>query len=176
VEVLGPGERGEIVVAGPTVTRAYCELPEATAAAKIAGPDGRTWHRMGDLGYLDDQGQLWFLGRKAHRVETGEETCFPVAVEAIFNEHPKVFRSALIGLSQEGARRPAVVIEPEEGGFPPSRAAREAFSAELRELGARHPHTAAIETFFFHRAFPVDLRHNAKIRRGDLAAWAAKRT
>ncbi|RMG09406.1 MAG: peptide synthase [Planctomycetota bacterium] len=172
--LLPPGERGEVVVHGPTVTKAYCELPEATATAKLRDGKGRVWHRMGDVGCLDEDGRLWFFGRKAHRVVTGSETLYPVAVEAIFDEHPRVFRSALIGLGDRPAQRPAVVVQPEEGAFPVSRAARAAFCEELRALGARFPHTAEIERFFFHRAFPVDLRHNAKIRRGELAAWAAR--
>ena len=46
---------------------------------------------------------------------------------------------------------------------------------ELRTLAANHPHTASIDTFLFHPRFPVDIRHNAKIGREQLASWAAKR-
>ena len=66
---LPQGEIGEICVTGPAVTRAYVDEPEANALSKI--PDGeRVWHRIGDLGYLDDEGRLWFCGRKSHRVMT----------------------------------------------------------------------------------------------------------
>ncbi len=171
---LGPGERGEVVVAGPSVTKAYAELEEATRAAKLRGPDGRTWHRMGDLGYLDEQGRLWFCGRKAHRVEAAAGTLFSVCCEAVFDQHPGVARAALVGVGPRGQQRPVIVVEPRPGAWPRGAAAREALFAELRALGAAHPHTAAIETFLVHRAFPVDVRHNAKIRREELAVWAAK--
>ena len=59
-----PTGQGEIVVTGPSVTRSYDHLPAADAAAKIEDGD-KIWHRMGDLGYLDVDGRLWFCGRKA---------------------------------------------------------------------------------------------------------------
>jgi acyl-CoA synthetase (AMP-forming)/AMP-acid ligase II len=170
---LGPNQRGELVVTGPSVTHAYCERPEATRAAKMRDDAGRVWHRMGDMGSLDDDGRIWFLGRKSHRVEVGGQVLYPVACEAIFNEHPKVFRAALVGLGERPDQRPAIVVEPEQGAWPAG-AEREAFVASLKQLAAAHEHTKAIDVFLFHRSFPVDLRHNAKIRRGQLAAWAAK--
>jgi acyl-CoA synthetase (AMP-forming)/AMP-acid ligase II len=65
---LPPYAVGEICVKGPQVTRTYVERPQSTAQAKIADGDS-FWHRMGDLGYLDDAGRVWFYGRKTHRVE-----------------------------------------------------------------------------------------------------------
>ena len=53
---------------------------------------------MGDLGYLDAQGRLWFCGRRAHRVKTKAGTLFTIPCEAIINEHPDVARSALVGI------------------------------------------------------------------------------
>ena len=83
----------------------------------------------------------------------------------MFNTHAKVFRSALIGLGKPGGQVPALVVEPEPGAFPATAGARAAFVAELRGLAGRHAHTAGIRTFFFEKAFPVDVRHNAKIHR-----------
>jgi olefin beta-lactone synthetase len=170
---LGIGERGEIVVTGPTVTKEYCERPEATRAAKIKAEDGTLWHRMGDMGYLDPEGRLWFLGRKTQRVVTSEGTLYPAACEAIFNEHPHVLRSALVGLGERGSQTAAIVVEPEPDAFPTSNSLA-TFTAEVLALGAKHTHTAGIQRVLFHRGFPVDVRHNAKIRRGELAVWAAK--
>ena len=65
---LPQGQVGEVIVSGPTVTPSYHRCPEATAAAKIEDDSGALWHRMGDLGYLDDKGRLWFCGRVAERV------------------------------------------------------------------------------------------------------------
>jgi len=89
--VLPPGEIGEIVVQGPVVTRAYFNRAESTRLAKIPEPDGDGFHhRMGDLGYLDPRGRLWFCGRKAHRVQTPDTTLFTIPCEGVFNAHPDV--------------------------------------------------------------------------------------
>ena len=166
-----PGEIGEIAVKGPHVTREYFNRPEATALAKImAGPGGEFYHRMGDLGYLDAQGRIWFCGRKSHRVVTRQGTFFTIPCEAIFNTHPAVFRSALVGVKRGSETEPVICVElePEAGAKPAS------LIAELRDLAAKHPHTRPIQRFLVHPGFPVDIRHNAKIFREQLAAWASR--
>jgi len=174
VRELPPGQTGEIIVKGPSVTREYFRQPEATALAKIPDGDG-FWHRMGDVGYLDAEGLLWFCGRKAHVVETREGRMFTEPCEAVLNEHPRVFRSALVGVGIPGDQTPVAVIEPESGAFPAGGRARAKFQQELRDLAAGHPITAPIQRFLFHRSLPVDTRHNVKIAREQLAAWAEKR-
>ena len=167
--VLRPGDIGEIVVAGPVVTREYDRLPEATAAAKLTDEEGRVWHRMGDLGYVDEDGRLWFCGRLAERVLTADGPLYTDCCEAIFNRHPKVYRSALLGFGTPGRQTPALAVEPERGVFPLGREAATAFQRELRSLAEAHPHTAGIQRFYFVKRFPVDVRHNAKIHRLSLA-------
>jgi acyl-CoA synthetase (AMP-forming)/AMP-acid ligase II len=164
---LPAGAIGEIIAAGPVVTKAYDAAPEATARAKIVVGD-RTWHRLGDCGYLDAEGRLWFCGRQVERVETPAGTLFPEPCEQVFRRHPAVVRCALVGLGERPAQRPALVVEANLGV-----AAAEALAAELRTLAAAHPVTREIRTFLFHPRFPVDVRHNAKIHRLALARWAA---
>lgn len=178
---LAEGVIGEIVVRGPVVTKSYDAQPEATALAKIYdGPRGASmaspglaesslWHRMGDCGYLDADGRLWFCGRKAERVVTRGATLHTEPCEQVFRRHPRVGRCALIGLGARGDQTPAIVVE---ATLPDSRACR-GFARELRELALQFAHTASIRTFYFHRKFPVDVRHNAKIHRLVLARWAA---
>jgi acyl-CoA synthetase (AMP-forming)/AMP-acid ligase II len=169
VEEWGPGAIGEIVVRGPVVTRAYTCNEHETRLAKIT--DGETfWHRMGDIGSFDDQGRLWFHGRKAHRVHTACGVMDTIACEAIFNEHPQVRRSALIALGTSPCQTPVIVVEP--WGLVADEAP---LFNELRDLARANPLTANIEHFLIHRSFPVDIRHNAKIFREQLAAWAAKK-
>lgn len=163
------GEIGEIVVRGPVVTRAYDGNESENRLAKIANEHG-FWHRMGDMGYLDGTGRLWFCGRKAHRVGTAAGVLYSVRCEAIFNEHPQVRRAALVGLGRWGRQTPVVIVEP-TGPVD----SEQALFAELRGLALANPLTAGIERFLVHRSFPVDIRHNAKIFREQLAAWAAKR-
>ncbi len=173
---LEAGKTGEIVVKGPVVTPQYFRLPQATELAKIHDPDGSIRHRMGDLGYLDPQGRLWVCGRKSHRVRTAQGEMYTICCEAIFNQHPAVYRSALVGVptGRDGYQRPAVIIEPEPGQFPNTEDARDRLRAQLLELAAASPLTGEIRDLLFHRAFPVDIRHNAKIKREILGAWAAR--
>ena len=167
---LGPGEIGEITVLGPTTTEAYEARPEATRLAKIAR-GGRVVHRMGDVGYLDPEGRLWFCGRKSQRVALGDRTLFTAPVEEVFNAHPAVLRSALVGVRRAGAVVPVVLVERQPGATLDD----ETLIAELGALGARHSATRGLGEFAVHPAFPTDVRHNAKIAREQLAAWAEAR-
>ena len=173
--IVPPGEVGEIVVKGEMVTRSYVNRPEQTAAAKIADTDGTIWHRMGDLGYIDAQGRLWFCGRKAHRVITEEGVLYPIPCETIFNQHPEVQRSALVGVGEPGRQRPVLVVEPKAGHFPRAVLDRQRLAMELLAMGAEYAHTQGIRDILFYRhVFPTDVRHNVKIQRELLAVWAAQ--
>lgn len=173
-EELAPGEIGEILVQSPSVTREYYQRPEATALAKV--PDGEGfWHRMGDVGYLDSAGRLWFCGRKAHVVETSAGRMFSVCCEAIFDEHPDIYRSALVGVGKRPAQRPVLIAEPEPGKFPRNRQQRGELIEQLLARGAAHELTRDIRDVLLHRSLPVDTRHNVKINREALAVWAAGR-
>lgn len=172
-EVMGTGEVGEITVAGPTATDTYFNRDAQTRLAKIRErlPDGseRIVHRMGDVGYFDEAGRLWFCGRKSHRVEAPGGPLYTEQVEPVFNLHPDVRRSALVGVGPAGAQEPVLCIELADG-VPAREWPR--IERELRVLGQSRVHTAGIGRFLRHRRFPVDIRHNAKIGREKLAAWA----
>lgn len=162
-------EVGEIIVRGPVVTPAYDHNDSENRLAKIKDQGGG-WHRMGDLGYLDNEGRLWFCGRKAHRVTTAMGTLYTICTEAVFNNHPQVARSALVGVRGTGGMRPVVIVEPCARVVDQGR-----LFAELRDLALKHGHTAEIKDFLLHNSFPVDIRHNAKIFREKLAVWATGR-
>ena len=68
--------------------------------AKIQTDNG-FYHRMGDVGYSDDNGRIWFCGRKSQRVITENETLFTICCEGIFNKHASVFRTALVGANMK---------------------------------------------------------------------------
>jgi len=170
--LLPAGEIGEICVSGPVVTQEYFRRPDLTALAKIPdGSHGRKWHRMGDVGYFDTHGRLWFCGRKSQRVITPKRTYFTDQVEGIFNAHPAVFRSALVGVSRNGCVEPVVCVELEGAANPQ---AMRVITTELLEVGAKWELTKVMRTILFHRAFPVDIRHNSKIFREQLAVWAQR--
>ncbi|MCB2183165.1 MAG: AMP-binding protein [Desulfobulbaceae bacterium] len=165
---LGANEIGEIIVTGDVVTRAYDNNETENRLAKI-GDGEKFWHRMGDMGYFDEQGRLWFCGRKAHRVITEQEILYTICCEAIFNEHPKVFRSALVGVGPAGRQEPVLIVEPYD-----SIEDEKIFFKELAELAQANPLTKKITKFLIHPSFPVDIRHNAKIFREKLAVWATE--
>jgi acyl-CoA synthetase (AMP-forming)/AMP-acid ligase II len=168
------GEIGEIIATGPSVTREYDGLPEATRLAKIADGD-RIWHRMGDLGTLDTEGRLFFFGRRVEKVRTSEGELPTESLEPAFRQHPQVFRCALIGLGAAPHQTPALVVEPRAGYFPESEAARDRFVAELRDLARINPQADRVQHIVFQRALPVDVRHNAKIHRLQLAKeWTSR--
>jgi acyl-coenzyme A synthetase/AMP-(fatty) acid ligase len=134
----------------------------------VSAPSGAVWHRMGDAGYLDAVGRLWFCGRLAERVETSTGVLHTEPCEQVFRRHPAVARCALVGLGPRGAQIAAIVVQP-KGDL----ADAAALARELRSLAQAEPHTAGITRFFFHSSLPVDVRHNAKIHRLTLARWAA---
>jgi acyl-CoA synthetase (AMP-forming)/AMP-acid ligase II len=174
---LPRGEVGEITVAGPTATDSYFNRDAATTLAKIrerlADGGERVVHRMGDLGYFDGDGRLWFCGRKSQRVQTSAGPLFTEQVEPVFDVHPEVRRTALVGVGPRGTQRPVLCVELLERRKPRSDHRR--IERELRAIAANHPHLAGIDSFLFHPGFPVDIRHNAKIGREKLAAWATTR-
>ena len=194
--LAAPGEVGEFVVRGPVVTRTYYNRPDATKLAKIRDPiTGDVLHRMGDVGYLDDRGRLWFCGRKSHRVVTPHGTLFTDMVEPIFNTVvpygvttfadsgepiydtvlPYAGRTALVGVARNGVTYPVLCVE-----FPNTPGRKSVWSwrsakERLREVALQHHHTRMIDTFLLKWDFPVDVRHNSKIFREKLAVWAEKK-
>ncbi|MGF1510978.1 MAG: fatty acid CoA ligase family protein [Myxococcota bacterium] len=171
VQTVEPGTVGEIVVHSPMTTEGYFMRPVADASSKIRDDDGRLWHRMGDLGYLDEHGAVWYCGRKAHRVETPRGTLYPVQVEALVNQHPRVSRSALVGIGARGVERPVIIAECRSGERPRNVSDRRRLASEIRACSG----LPDVERVLFRAALPVDARHNAKIRRDALKEWAERR-
>jgi acyl-CoA synthetase (AMP-forming)/AMP-acid ligase II len=158
---------GEITVKGPAVTCSYVGRPEADRLAKIK--DGvKIIHRMGDLGFFDEQGRLWYCGRKSQRVETSGGTLFTEQVEGIFNAHPLVYRTALVGVNNESVLWVQLVDQ-----------AHHVDKAKIKQglltLGAKHEQAAQVRTFLFLTKFPTDGRHNSKIIREKLTLLAQKK-
>ncbi|NLM16723.1 MAG: AMP-binding protein [Candidatus Riflebacteria bacterium] len=165
---LPEGEIGEITVKGSVVSPGYFKRPEQDTLAKIKDGDG-FWHRMGDVGKLDSQGRIWFCGRKNQRVVAKDKVYFTIPCERIYNKHPKVFRTALVGMGKRGEQTPVIFCELEKNAQDIN---PEALIKELMELGSKHEHTKDIKHFLLHPSFPVDIRHNAKINREKLAELA----
>ncbi|MFF2788802.1 fatty acid CoA ligase family protein [Streptomyces sp. NPDC058049] len=178
---LPAGRVGEILVHGDSVSRRYHRAPQSDAAHKVTEerPDGeppRIWHRTGDLGHLDAEGRLWFCGRSAQRVRTSHRDLHTVRCEGVFNAHPLVRRTALVGIGPAGAQRPVICVETETGadGTALDEGAWTNLVAELHAMAEEHAPTTGLQEFLRHPGFPVDIRHNAKIGREELARWAER--
>jgi acyl-CoA synthetase (AMP-forming)/AMP-acid ligase II len=168
---VNDAEIGEICVKGQLVSPEYFEDPKATALAKI-NDNGEVIHRMGDLGWMDSKGRIWYCGRKSHRVKTAEGTLFTIPCEAIFNNHPAVFRSALVGFGPPNRQKPVICIELSQAK---AGIKKKDLKDELLGLAAANDLTRSIQTVLFHKSFPVDIRHNSKIFREKLAIWAERK-
>jgi olefin beta-lactone synthetase len=176
-EELPTGEIGELIVRGPQVSPAYVTRTETNALAKIA--DSQTanrnpkseipsWHRTGDVGYFDAQQRFWYCGRKSHRVETPSGPLYTECIEPIFNTHPAIRRSALVGVGPVGRQTPVLIVEPQPGNRTDS------LVHDITNFANSRGETRSIERILFYPHLPVDVRHNAKINREWLATWAAK--
>ena len=164
------GQIGEICVFGPTVTDTYWQRQEQTQLAKMTDTDGNIWHRMGDLGWMDEQCRIWFCGRKSERVQAVEGVLFTECIEGRVNSVEGVYRSALVGVGAAGQQRSVIVVEAEAT----VKTSHKTLKADVLGKLSASPETAMISTVLLHKSLPVDIRHNAKIRRGQLAVWAAK--
>lgn len=174
------GEVGEVTVFAPICSPEYKDRPDANAVSKVLR-DGRIGHRMGDLGYKDGQGRIWFCGRKSHalwvdpavvRAEgVRDDGLVPaVPVEGVYNEHDAVLRSALVGVGAPGQQRPVLVVELEKG-----RTWSAEIEGEIAKMAEGTRWAGAVARVLHHESFPVDPRHNSKIKRGELREWATGR-
>lgn len=180
VEELPPMQVGELVVQGPLVTRRYFNRPESTHMSKINDWDKSGygfWHRMGDVGYRDHQGRLWFCGRKDHRVTLENRELFPVQIEPLFNQVPGVYRTAVVGVpvrkksGESKPQRPVLMVELEKGRR--IKASME-LENELLSKAQQLKQTQEILDVLFVKDFPTDVRHNIKINRPQLAEQATE--
>jgi olefin beta-lactone synthetase len=170
---LEPGQIGEILVRGPHISPEYAGDRASTLKNKVVADDGGVWHRLGDAGYLDARGRLWVCGRVGHRIAQPSGPLFPLLCEPIFDAHPRVRRSGLVGVETREGTTPVICIELVDGATRGDDIA--ALRGELLQLAAGHPATRAISHVLFHPRLPVDPRHNSKIERPALAQWAATR-
>lgn len=167
VKHLAVGEIGEIIVKGKQATRQYHKMQHKTDQAKIA--DGQSfWHRMGDLGYLDEKGRLWFCGRGVHSIAYKGETLYSVMCEAHFNSLPGVKRTALVNSGSALSPEPSIVIESSGRRF--ARKHIEGVIGKLQNTNIG----SSIGALYLADSFPVDIRHNIKIDRKLLGERARK--
>ena len=174
VSGYGPGSIGEISAMGPAV---YSSLigqdeiefggPKTTAHDSL---DGTNWHRTGDLGYLDQHGRVWIVGRKAHRVKSKNGyTLYTKQIEEIFN-HSLGIRTALV----EGPDNhwPVILVEKNNA---PWNEMKKRLKEEAKRACGLLGYDGELTFLQYGGVFPVDSGHEAKIEREKLSNWAKHR-
>lgn len=174
LQLVPVGAVGEVLVRGPQVTRHYTGLPAATAKAKVAGVKG-TWHRMGDLGWIDEHQRLWFVGRSAHALETQAGVIPNVPLQLCAQQHPAVQRAACVGIGPAGAEVPVLVLQPSAQCTDSHRSGIEVLELVKQSGQASRGPWVLPRQVLWKTSFPLDVRHNAKIRNEDLKQWAEQR-
>ncbi|MEJ2751985.1 MAG: fatty acid--CoA ligase family protein, partial [Chloroflexota bacterium] len=108
-----PMTAGEIIVSGPTVMAGYDGDAESTSEVLKEG-----WLHTGDVGYLDEDGDLWVVQRQNDIIISGGENVYPAEVETVLQTHPAVAGACVVGIADEewGPRIAAAIVlaEPEE--------------------------------------------------------------
>lgn len=167
---LEPGVTGELVVGAEHVKDRY-DQRWATHAESVAldpppGEQPRRWHRTGDVGHLDAEGRVWVEGRLAHVIVTPRGVVTPVGAEQRAEQVDGIARAALVGVGPAHARQLALVAEAEPG-VRRTTVADPALADAVREATGQ-----PLVAILLVEALPTDVRHNSKIDRVAVSAWA----
>lgn len=161
-----PGAVGEICVAAAHGKDHYDALwATERAAASVPG-----FHRTGDVGSLDEQGRLWVMGRVQHVITAPGHVVTPVGIEQRVEALDGVRSAAVVGVGPAGAQQIVVVVVPD--GHRPSRRRPVAPLRLTESVHAASPWPIAAVLVV--PRLPVDIRHQSKVDRTALAAWAAR--
>ncbi len=162
VASLAAGETGEVVVRSPWMSSGYDRLWHTQQLARPV-VDGATWHRTGDIGHLDHDGNVWVEGRVVHLIHTVNGSVAPVPIEVAAESVEGVQRAAAVAVGPNGVQQVVVVLETvgeRTDGHAPA-----ALVAAVRAACAPQ----LVAAVWMVKALPVDIRHNAKIDRTALA-------
>jgi acyl-coenzyme A synthetase/AMP-(fatty) acid ligase/pimeloyl-ACP methyl ester carboxylesterase len=161
ISELPIGETGEIVVSARWMSLGYNRLWLTQQNARFES-DGFTWHRTGDVGHIDGDGNLWIEGRVVHMIHTADGSMTPVPIEVACEKISGVKRAAAVGIGDKGVQQLVMVLETDQAKENP---APDQLAARVREALAGLDVVAIWET----KKLPVDIRHNSKIDRTALA-------
>jgi olefin beta-lactone synthetase len=159
-----PDVIGEVVVRARHARAGYDRLWHTQfLASRPAG-----WHATGDVGHLDDDGRLWIGGRLGHVITTASGPVTPVRPEQDVETLDDVTAAAVVGVGPVGNQQLVVVVEPAEP-VRRSRLAEPRLIDRVRAVAGDRV-VAVLEV----PTLPVDRRHNSKIDRTRIAAWAER--
>ncbi len=152
---------GRVLVSAPWLSDGYDGLWATEAAARSVEGDS-VWHDSGDVGHVDADGSLWIEGRGVHIISTVHGLLTPVPIEIEAETVPSIGRSAAVGVGPNGVQQLVVVVEGDHDGL----------AAPSLTDAVRQAVTAPVAAVLSRKKLPVDIRHNAKIDRAVIAAWA----
>ncbi|MEJ3404154.1 alpha/beta fold hydrolase [Rathayibacter sp. YIM 133350] len=160
-----PGVTGEIVVAAPHLREGYDRLWAVDRIARAHSDGAVRRHSTGDVGHLDAEGRLWIEGRLQHVMVTADGVVTPVGIEQRIEGVDGVRRAAVVGVGPRGTQALVAVVELDRRAG--AGLADASLAAAVRAASSRP--LAAVLTV---GVLPTDIRHNSKIDRTALAAWA----
>lgn len=148
---------GEIWVSGRHVARGYFSNPDADAINKRLDAEGRLWHRMGDMGYQDEDGWLWLVGRVTTAIMRDGKPIYPVPVETVIGKLPFIRRAALVGVADDlfGERARLFVEFSKDISLPKD------WRAQIESLLIQCDWV--VDEICPIRKIPMDARHNSRI-------------
>ncbi len=155
---------GEILVDAPHRKDHYDRLWWTERRSSTS--DG--WHRTGDVGHFDAAGRLWIEGRLVHLITTADGIVTPVGIEQACERVDSVELAAAVGVGPSGTQQLVVVVQ--VSGVTPGLAAAQLAAAVRAAVGSGRSVAAVLVT----AKLPVDIRHNSKIDRAAVAAWASE--
>lgn len=161
------GDVGELLVAGEHVCRAYYNNPEAFSKSKVHDHNDVVWHRTGDLGRLDEDGNVWIVGRIHNVIERAGRYLFPVQAEVVMKRQPYTRLAAYLGVPDEKLGEKTVcVISPREKDEISNSSLCSEREKEIRRLMDKND--IPVDQVLFHPDIPMDLRHRSKVEYGIL--------
>ncbi|MBB3666954.1 alpha/beta fold hydrolase [Garicola koreensis] len=165
------GTLSELVVSAAHLKAGYDRLWLTDRQSRRDEKDDLLWHRTGDVGHIDEAGRVWIQGRLQHVITTAEGPVGPGVVETPVDALDAVARSAAVGVGPAGTQAIVVVVEPAPGqrlSLGSSPLAQPEVSRAVRAASRQ----AAVSAVLVVERLPTDIRHNSKIERTALAAWA----
>jgi acyl-CoA synthetase (AMP-forming)/AMP-acid ligase II/pimeloyl-ACP methyl ester carboxylesterase len=151
----------ELLVSAPWMSAGYDSLWLTQHNARpVVNTDGHTvtWHRTGDVGHIDSEGNVWIEGRLVHVIHTSRGPVAPVPLEIAIEALPNVVRAAAVGVGPVDVEQIVIVIETIDSSDGPA-------NAELSHAVRAALAPLTISSVWTTKKLPVDIRHNSKIDR-----------
>jgi acyl-coenzyme A synthetase/AMP-(fatty) acid ligase len=163
-------QTSEILVSAPWMSAGYDALWLTQHNARpVLNTDGHTvtWHRTGDVGHIDSEGNVWVEGRMVHVIHSAFGPVAPVPLEITVEALPSVVRAAAVGVGPTNVQQIVMVVETVNGTEGPA-------DTELTHAVRAALAPLTIASVWITKKLPVDIRHNSKIDRTAVSQKMSK--